>query len=217
MNQLSSLCACTVLIAALFLTAVGCSNSGSGQTPDIAAESEPEGCCDALFYGDSITAGGNFADLFPELKIVNMGSNGATLQYLIECVPSVAERDPAKIFVQGGGNDLDSRNLDECVELFRELIEALRKACPNAELFIESMLPMEKAVAYRADCPNRLIRQFNTHLSELAKEYGLTFLDTYSAYELGGELNPDSTTDGVHLKKDAFGPWAQIVRPYLEP
>lgn len=186
-------------------------------TPKPTAEPEPEGPCDALFYGDSITAGGNFAEFFPGLKIVNLGIPGGTLQDMIERIPQVAEREPAKIFLQGGGNNLYSRNLEECVGLFRDLIEALRKACPDAELFIESMLPSDKAVAYWSDCPNRLIQQFNERLKELAGEYGLVYLDTYSAYEVGGELNDEMTQDGIHLKRDAFGPWAEIVRPYLEP
>ena len=42
-------------------------------------------------------------------------------------------------------------------------------------------------------------------------------LDIYPAYERTGGLNPDYTEDGVHLKDDAFGPWAEVLRPYLEP
>ena len=50
-----------------------------------------------------------------------------------------------------------------------------------------------------------------------AEEYGLAYLDIYPAYEDRGGLNIELTEDGIHLKDDAFGPWAEIIRPYLEP
>ena len=45
----------------------------------------------------------------------------------------------------------------------------------------------------------------------------MTFVDIYPAYEDRGGLNSAMTEDGIHLKDDAFGLWAEIVRPYLEP
>ncbi|MBO4913638.1 MAG: hypothetical protein J5449_00390, partial [Oscillospiraceae bacterium] len=82
------------------------------------ARSEPEPAYDVLFYGDSITAGGNFGDYFPDLKVVNLGINGATLEDLTEWVPRVSANRPGKIFVMAGSNNLDYTNVDQCVELF---------------------------------------------------------------------------------------------------
>ena len=181
----------------------------------LAPASEPD--CDVLFYGDSITAGGNFDEYFPDLRVVNLGINGATLENLTEWVPKVSAHHPDKIFVMAGGNNLYAGNVEECTELFRGLLEALREACPYAEIFVESMLPLDKAIASKADCPNRVIRDFNGRLEALAAEYGMPYLDIYPAYLDRGGLNSALTEDGIHLKDDAFGPWAEIVRPYLEP
>lgn len=190
----------------------------AAETPEpTAAAHGPDDPVDALFLGDSITKGNNFDEIFTELYIVDFGFGGATIEDLIGRVPEVGEIHPAKIFVLAGGNSLYSDNVEECVETFRDLLEALLDACPYAEIYVESMLPLDKAVAYRYDCPNRTIRIFNGRLSELAAEYGLTYIDLYPAYEKNGELNEDLTEDGIHLKDDAFGPWAEIVRPYLEP
>ena len=116
-----------------------------------------------------------------------------------------------------GGNNLSSGNVERCAALFRGLLDALREACPYAEIYVESMLPLDKAIATKVDCPNRVIRDFNGCLEALAEEYGLTYLDIYPAYEDRGGLNSALTEDGIHLKDDAFGPWAEIIRPYLEP
>ncbi len=189
----------------------------SGAAPARAPSAEPEPACDVLFYGDSLTAGGNFGEFFPGLRVVNLGINGATIGDLTGWVPRVSANHPDKIFVMAGGNDLDADNVEQCAELFRGLLDALREACPDAEIFVESMLPADKAIASRANRPNRVVRDFNARLEALAEEYGMPFLDIYPAYEVRGGLNGELTEDGIHLKADAFGPWAEIVRPYLEP
>jgi len=172
--------------------------------------------CDAVFYGDSVTQGNNFDEIFPDLHIVDCGHGGATIEDLTGRVDEVSALHPAKIFVMAGGNNLNSRNVDQCVKLYRGLLDALREACPYAEIFVESMLPIDKQVAYSWDCPNPVIRAFNEKIKTLAEEYGMVYLDIYPAYESRDGLNKKMTTDGVHLNPDAFGPWAEIVRPYLE-
>lgn len=173
--------------------------------------------CDALFYGDSITKGNNFDELFPDLRIVDKGINGATIEDLTQRVDEVDEYHPKKIFVMAGGNNLYSGNVEECVELFRGLLNALKEACPYAEIYVESMLPTDKRVAVEYDCPNRVIKGFNERLKALAEENGMTYVEIYPAYEKNGGLNKELTFDGIHLKDDAYGPWADLVRPYLEP
>ena len=201
--------ACLLLAAICLCLLAGCARLASALKP------APD--CDVLFYGDSLTAGGNFDEFFPDLRVVNLGVNGATLEDLTEWVPQVSDRHPEKIFVMAGGNNLYAGNVEECTELFRGLLDALREACPYAEIFVESMLPLDKAIASKADCPNRVIRDFNGRLEALAAEYGMPYLDIYPAYLDRGGLNSALTEDGIHLKDDAFGPWAEIVRPYLEP
>lgn len=207
-----------LLLIALLLSACGVSagEEPAGETP----EPEQPLSCDALFYGDSITAGNSFDEFFPELVVVDKGINGATIEDLTRRVPEVSAHHPAKIFVMAGGNNLHSNDPDHieyCLGLFRGLLDALREACPEAEIYVESVLPMDKAIAYGSGISNRTIRSYNQGLKALSEEYGMTYLDIYPAYERTGGLNPDYTEDGVHLKDDAFGPWAEILRPYLEP
>ena len=210
---LAAMCLCLLAGCARAASAPRSPASASTQTP----ASEPDPGCDVLFYGDSLTAGGNFDEFFPDLIVVNLGINGATLEDLTEWVPKVSAHHPDKIFVMAGGNNLDAGNVEECTELYRGLLDALREACPDAEIFVESMLPLDKAIASKANCPNRVIRAFNGRVEALAAEYGMTFVDIYPAYEDRGGLNSALTEDGIHLKDDAFGLWAEIVRPYLEP
>ncbi len=228
-----------LLIAVSFIFTVGCaqnepadtepSEAGSSEAAPTESEpaetepaseetptAEPVAPFDAVFYGDSITKGGNFDEFFPELKIANLGVNGATIEDLTEWVPRVSVLTPKKIFVMAGGNNLYAENIAETAELYRGLIDALGEACPEAEVYIESMLPVDSKIAYMSGCPNSAIRKYNVRLQALAEEYGLTYIDLYDAYQYGGALKAELTFDGIHLKEDAFGPWAEIVRPYVE-
>ena len=213
----------TVLLAIALCLAAGCGQQTPEQaalpseTPAPTETPAPFEPCDALFLGDSVTAGNPFDEIFPELSIVDLGVNGATIQDLITYVPLVDAHHPAKIFVMAGGNNLETGNVDACAELFRNLLDELMRACPYAEIYVESMLPVDKAVAYSWNLSNRAIRTYNEKLAALAEEYGLTYIEIYPAYALRGGLNSEYSRDGVHLNDDAFGPWADILRPYLLP
>jgi lysophospholipase L1-like esterase len=157
---------CLLLTAMCLCLMAGCAHpvptpQPSASTPAQTPVPEQDSACDVLFYGDSLTAGGNFGDFFPDLQVVNLGINGATLEDLTEWVPRVSAHHPDKVFVMAGGNNLDAGNAEECTELYRGLLDALREACPDAEIFVESMLPLDKAIASKANCPNRVIRAFN--------------------------------------------------------
>ncbi len=170
--------------------------------------------CDAVFFGDSITSDGNFDELFPALRIVNLGVYGDTLGDLLRRVPEVGEQHPKKIFLLGGINSLDPDNVEACLTAYSELLDALRVACPEAELIVQSVLPIGSEVDWNGEI-NGAVRRFNEGLRDLAAQKGSPFVDLYVVYEKNGVLDPALTRDGVHLNFTAYGPWAETVAPYL--
>ncbi len=171
--------------------------------------------CDAVFFGDSITCDGNFAEAFPEYRIVNLGVYGDTIEDLLRRVPEVRAEHPNRIFVLGGINSLTPDNAAECLNRYAGLLDALRKACPEAELIIQSVLPVGAEVDWNGAL-NTAVRQFNKGLKPLAAETDCAFVDLYALYEKDGVLDPARTRDGVHLNFTAYGPWADAVRPIIE-
>ena len=171
--------------------------------------------CDAVFFGDSITADGNFEELFPKLHIVNLGVYGDTLDDLLRRVPELRAEKPARVFLLGGINSLRPDNVEACLTVYAELLDALRAACPRSELIVQSVLP----VGYEADRDgeiNDAVRRFNHGLRPLAERKGCAFVDLCAAYEKDGALDPALTVDGVHLNAAAYGPWAELITPYLK-
>ena len=171
--------------------------------------------CDAVFFGDSITADSNFGAYYPGLRIVNLGVYGDTLTDLLWRVREVREENPARIFLMGGINSLRDGNLDACLADYRALLDALREACPEARIIVESVLPVGEDVEYYLGCSNATVRAFNAGLRDLAGEYGLDYADIYVRYEKNGALDPALTRDGVHLNYNAYGPWAEVIGPFF--
>lgn len=167
-----------------------------------------------VFYGDSITCDGNFDELFPDLRIVNLGVYGDTIDDLLRRVPEVRAENPKKIFLLGGINSLQPDNVEDCLRAYAELLDALRTACPRAELIVQSVLPIGTELDRNGKI-NEAVRRFNEGIQDLAEQKGITFVNLYAAYEKDGFLDPTLTRDGVHLNFNAYGPWADIIRPYL--
>jgi GDSL-like Lipase/Acylhydrolase family len=64
-----------------------------------------EGVIDVVMLGDSITAQGEWAKLFPEEKILNLGLSGDTSAGLLNRLDDVVGRKPRVVFLMIGIND----------------------------------------------------------------------------------------------------------------
>ncbi len=227
MRQRKSLFHSALLLAALL---AGCGAPADGPAPTVPtsdtaaavttqtaapADAAPF-LCDALFFGDSITTDGDFQDRFPELTVVNLGVYGDTLADLLRRVPQVRAERPARVFLMGGINSLRNTNAADCLAQYETLLDALKDACPEAEIFVQSLLPVSSDIEDLLGCSNETIRSFNAALEEVAAEKGCVYVDVWSAYAAGGQMDPGMTRDGLHLNFNAYGPWADLLRPYLD-
>ena len=208
-----------LFLSGLLFLLVSCAGLTDRQEPGSTTETNErtEGTvkydCDAVFFGDSITCDGNFDALLPGRKIVNLGVYGDTIEDLRRRVPDVGEKRPARIFLLGGINSLTSPdNVKECLEQYAGLLDALRRACPEAKLIVQSVLPVGAKADWAGDL-NDAVRAFNEGIRQLAQQRGLAFVDLYAVYEKNGVLDPALTRDGVHLNYTAYGPWVAALAP----
>jgi len=65
---------------------------------------------DIVFIGNSITDGGEWSELFNDLKIKNRGISGDVSAGVLNRIDEVVQRKPAKVFLLIGVNDL-ARNI----------------------------------------------------------------------------------------------------------
>lgn len=212
----------TAVLLALLLLLTGCAGAALSTTEGRTTEVEPittrpasHFACDAAFFGDSITADSSFETFFPGQRIVNLGVYGDTLSDLLRRVPEVQAENPARVFLLGGINALKDDNGSACLLEYRNLLEALQTACPDAQIVVQSVLPVGAELQLPMGCHNSTIRRFNAELASLAQAHGCLFADLYSAYEKDGALDPALTRDGVHLNFTAYGPWAEVIAPLM--
>lgn len=163
---------------------------------------------DVVFFGNSITAMGNFHDAFPEVKSINMGYMGDDTKGMLRRVEAIVAVNPKKVFLMAGINGLMEQTDEEFEHRYATLVDSIRSAVPDAELYIESILPI-RSLYYESD--NARICKANTIIRNIAETRGLEYIDLYSLYVKDGALPADMTRDGIHLTEEAYSIWVEAI------
>ena len=83
-------------------------------------------------------------------------------------------------------------------------------------IVVQSVLPADEVYLRWKSCSDETIRTFNEGLREIAEDYGFDYLDLYSSFAVDGSMNPELTTDGLHLNQKGYDIWAERIRPIIE-
>lgn len=171
---------------------------------------------DVVFFGDSITRGGDFHKYFRNYKIVNFGSTGDTLSGMMNRVSMIEAVSPKMVFFLGGINSLTDFNIENTFENYKKLIWSIKSAAPEAKIFIHSILPISKKKEKEV-CTNKTVEIFNKKIHQFADENGITFIDLHKHYVFDGKMNPELTKDGIHLRPEAYSYWYEELVEHLGP
>lgn len=165
--------------------------------------------------GDSLTQGGDWGRLLPGFETRNFGVGGDTTAMILKRLEAVVAAGPDVIFLQAGINDFSRKGGPGLIlENHREIWRRLRAGRPEADLYVLSLLPV---VERKFPGWNEGLRRFNRELARAAESEGLAFIDLYFPLADGqGQLRPEFTFDGLHLKAPAYEIWAGILRKALE-
>ena len=171
---------------------------------------------DVVFFGDSITSQGKWQEWFPDYKVVNLGVPGNALDDMDERIEMVYAVHPEKVFIMGGINGITVVSLEPYIERYAKIIDELQENLPEAEIYIQSVLPISAEKGQKYNISNETIQSFNEKLEKLAAERGCAYIELYDIYALDGVMNPEMTRDGVHLKEEAYSPWVDRLKDYLK-
>ena len=167
---------------------------------------------DVVFFGDSHIAVGDFQKAFPKVKSINLGYIGEDTKGMLRRVEAIASVHPKKVFLMGGINGLYNQSLDDFEYWYAALVDAIREAVPNAELYIESILPV---TAYSDYCDNAKIKEANKIIAKIAADRGLTLIDLHSRYTVNNTLPNEMSVDGLHLTNEAYDTWYGSIKQYI--
>ena len=168
---------------------------------------------DIVFLGDSITDGGAWEELFPQLPVKNRGINGDDNAGVLDRLDAILYYAPAAIFLMIGTNDLNwwsYRHNDEILQNYEEILSRCKSISPETKVFVQTILPRAKSYAGR-------IRFLNDRLKVLAEKYGYEFINLFPHFDNGeGALKDDFTNDHLHLMSPGYKKWVEVLSPNIE-
>ena len=165
---------------------------------------------DAVFFGDSLTYYGDFASVFPNKLVCNLGLRGDTIQGMIDRVEQVRLLQPKQVFLMAGINDVAHVTPDEFEVLYNRLLDTISQNLPETTIIVQNMLPVNNQ-DFCISCDNAQIDACNGRIQKIVNERNLHYLDVHALYEENGQLPLKLTRDGLHLNSDAYNRWNKVL------
>lgn len=170
---------------------------------------------DIIFLGNSITDGGEWSELFNDLKLKNRGISGDITTGVLNRLDEVYNRKPAKVFLLIGTNDL-ARNIspDSVLSNILWITSLLKEKSPQTKLFVQSIFPINEKFGKFGGHTNkkREILQINRNLFDSAAKYHYAYVDVFAALvDSTGRLDGAFTNDGLHLTGPGYLKWKEAI------
>jgi len=168
-----------------------------------------------VLIGDSITEGWLWqrnASGYPFVSPVsNHGVGWDTTEGAVSRLSLVEPSTPDKIFVKIGTNDISwGVSLAQMTADFDLLLSRLRKQEPQADIYVQSVLPRE------ADKLKKISR-VNAMQANLTTKYKATYIDLTALFaQDDGTLRAEFTEDGLHLNSAGYAMWSEALVPYVQ-
>lgn len=171
---------------------------------------------DIVFLGNSITDGGEFAELFDLPNIKNRGIRSDVITGVEKRLTQVTSGHPAKIFLLIGINDVShGLTVDQLAARYERLVKKIREQTPDTKLYIQSVMPINNDFNRYKNLKGRekVIPALNRRLQTIADRNGAEYVDLTKTLEsTPNKLNPKYTNDGLHLNGPGYSAWARAIQ-----
>jgi hexosaminidase len=172
-----------------------------------------------IFLGNSITDSGEWASLFGDKRIVNMGISGDVTSGVLHRLKHVLHRNPSKIFLMIGTNDLARGiSIDSVLNNILWIADYVHTYKPSIKLYIQSILPVNdhygKFSGHTKN--NTKIVEINQRLLKSQSLHKFTYIDLHRhLIDKEGKLKTNLSNDGLHPMGEAYQIWKHVVFPFL--
>lgn len=163
-----------------------------------------------IMFGDSHTARGNWNDLLDRRDVLKVGYSGFTsgqLEFMMK--QYIVDRNASYCFIQCGGNDLNRADFDpnEMKSNINSIIKYLKA---------ENITPILQSLFHRPDPNyNLTIDSLNMGLQQLARDFGIDFIDVNPFLDENNSIGEHLQSDKVHLNEQGYKIWAGVLQKYL--
>jgi lysophospholipase L1-like esterase len=169
-----------------------------------------------IFLGNSITEGGNWAKLLGDSTVVNRGISGDITFGVLKRLDDVISREPSKLFILIGINDIGKDIPDPVIaDNVRQIIIRVQQGSPETKIYLQSIFPVNSEVRgfpQHYD-KNPHIVSTNKLLQQVASETKVYFVDTHAIFDDGtGRLKRDFTIEGLHINSKGYEAWVNYLK-----
>ena len=161
---------------------------------------------DVVMLGDSITAGAEWSELFPDVAIKNRGLSADTTQDVLDRLGQVTIGKPSKIFLLIGSNDVRRGvDHDDLLDRYERIIQRIERETPSTKVYIQSVLPRQRRYCERVAALNKAIEA-------LASRRNHRFVNLFPLFSASdGAMDRDFSNDGVHLLGPGYERWRKAI------
>jgi lysophospholipase L1-like esterase len=172
-----------------------------------------------VFLGNSLTQNFPLNELFNNPKIRNRGINGDHIEGLLIRIADITVSKPVKLFIEIGVNDLlAGRETDSILASYDRLIRTIRQQSPATILYIQSVFPIANHIIGAdpgAQNMASLVTPLNAGLMKICHKYKLNYIDTWTEFQLNGQLKPEYSYEGLHLTPAGYLKWKDLIAKYV--
>lgn len=174
-----------------------------------------------IFFGDSITSRYDLNKYFENSSYINKGIGGEKSSDLLERMKeSIYDYNPQRVVLLIGTNDINANiPLDEIASNISLIIKKIQKNNSQTEIFVESVLPVNKNTdADKVDLDtigrrdNRDIKKLNEMIRLVCEKTGVTYIDAYDEFtDNNGDLKLEYTAEGLHLSDAGYQKQTEVI------
>lgn len=182
----------------------------------------PTSKSDIIFLGNSITNGGEWAELLGNPHAKNRGISGDTTQGVLDRLSTITKGKPSKIFLLIGTNDFaHGKSMDEIAKNVEKIVERVKRESPKTKLYVQSVFPVNPKLNTNFSGHmdrKKDIAALNAKIKAVAVRHGVTYIDVYKSLVTPSTdvMNPEYTNDGLHLLGKGYQKWVDVLKPYLK-
>lgn len=164
-----------------------------------------------IMFGNSITAGIDWAELMQRNDIVNRGIPGDDTHRMNIRFEELCKQKPKLIAIMAGINDLIQfeRKPAEIMLNYGQLLEKAQQN--HVKVLVFSTLYM-----YQVKAVNRQVTALNTELEKYCKSKHIPYIDLNLVLSENHSLKLEHSADGLHLTAVAYKKWGTEFANWLK-
>lgn len=167
----------------------------------------------SVFMGDSIAEALDFYDIVNKSSV--LAKKGEDVVLAKEVVSTLSSINPQRVFILYGMNDLKKfKSPDDFKDNYIKLIQAIKQAVPDVEIYLQSLTPVQAKVQQRDNSFSQdRMDKFIEKVVEAAKHENVHYIDLRSIVKDREDLYEP---DGMHFTMEFYGLWLNYLRSQLE-